>query len=206
MKIIFSFLLIFIFSYYDGECVDFNPIESKNMYKEIIFPRSLEYQKDILTIDYLCNYPDFLPELADWYFSEWSIFNSELTKESALSVLMSRLNSETLGICLVAIMKGKPIGMISICDANIPLHPEYYPCISHLCVKPEERSNGFGKMLLEAAIMKTRALGYGTVYLYTNNPTIHSWYEKLGWIIIKNFHSKGFNCKLMSYSNPEDDL
>ncbi len=197
---VFLFLFVFVFSYCKSECIGLNHTEDKNMYKEKIFTKILEHQQSVLTIDYLCNHTCFLSELADWYFSEWSIFNSELTREGALSVLTSRLNSETLSICLVAIKQGKPVGMISICDANIPLHHEYYPCISHLCVKPEERSKGLGQILLETAITKTKALGYNTIYLYTNNPTIHTWYEKLGWTIIKNFCSKGAVCKLMSYS------
>jgi GNAT superfamily N-acetyltransferase len=186
--------------------VFFKHIEYEHMtYKEKIFPKILEYQKSVLTIDYLCNHVCFLPELADWYFSEWSIFNDELTKEGALSVLMERMNRNILGICLVAIKQGNPVGMISICDANIPLHSECYPCISHLCIKPEERSNGFGRILLEAAITKAKELGYETMYLYTNNPTMHIWYEKFGWTITKNFHYKGFYCRLMSYSRSKHD-
>ncbi len=174
--------------------------EGKHMYKEKKLIKILEHQQSVLTIDYLCNHVCFLSELADWYFSEWGIFDSELTKEGAVSVLASRLNSEILSMCLVAIKQGKPAGMISICDANIPLHPQYYPCISHLCVKPEERGKGLGQTLLETAITKTKSFGYSSVYLYTNNPTIHTWYEKLSWTTIKNFCFKGFVCKLMSYN------
>ena len=78
----------------------------------------------------------------------------------------------------------EPIGTISLAANDIPKHPKLTPCISNLFVAEKFRKRKIGEHLVAFAKQKLCELGYEKAYLYTTNPTINVWYEKLGWRII----------------------
>lgn len=67
---------------------------------------------------------------------------------------------------------------------DIPKHPKLTPCISNLFVSEKFRKQKIEEHLIDFAKQKLQKLGFEKAYLYTTNPTIHVWYEKLGWKVI----------------------
>jgi ribosomal protein S18 acetylase RimI-like enzyme len=64
--------------------------------------------------------------------------------------------------------------------------------LNRLSVAPEARGLGVGKALVEAAISKSRQLGYGSIYLATGQVRKNAMrlYEKVGFKLIGEFSGK----------------
>jgi N-acetylglutamate synthase-like GNAT family acetyltransferase len=52
-------------------------------------------------------------------------------------------------------------------------------------VAEKYRHRKIGEKLIEHAKQQAKDFGFEKMYLYTTDKTIHLWYEKLGWKIIK---------------------
>ena len=138
-------------------------------------------------IDHLSE--DFIPTVAQWYLDNFS--RDGTTLEQCEKKLRNRLNTDKLDMCFLyfcdktaPIKIKEPIGTISLAANDIPKHPKLTPCISNLFVAEKFRKQKIGEHLIDFANQKLRKFGFEKAYLYTTNPTIHVWYEKLGWKII----------------------
>jgi N-acetylglutamate synthase-like GNAT family acetyltransferase len=50
-----------------------------------------------------------------------------------------------------------------------------------LVVDPQYQKQGIGKMLIDAAVKKAKELGFEKLYLFTFNPAVSEYYQRLGW-------------------------
>jgi N-acetylglutamate synthase-like GNAT family acetyltransferase len=64
-------------------------------------------------------------------------------------------------------------------------------------VAEKYRRQQIGENLIEYAKQKAKDFGFEKLYLYTTDKTVHLWYEKLGWKIIKEDVMRGFDIKIM---------
>jgi N-acetylglutamate synthase-like GNAT family acetyltransferase len=62
------------------------------------------------------------------------------------------------------------------------------------------RRQKIGEALVNYAKQQARNFGFEKMYLYTTDKTIHLWYEKLGWKIIKEDVIGKFDIKIMETS------
>lgn len=132
-------------------------------------------------IDYLSE--KFVPTVAQWYLDNFS--RDDTTIEYCEKKLRNRLNIDKLDMCFLYFCNdAMPVGTVSLAANDIPKHPKLTPCISNLFVAEKFRKRKIGEHLVAFAKQKLYELGYEKAYLYTTNPTIHVWYEKLGWRII----------------------
>ncbi len=81
---------------------------------------------------------------------------------------------------LVAEIHGKAIGMASLRE-NDGLSTEQTPWLGSLAVDPTYQGQGIGEQLIEAIKKEAQKLNYNELYLLAFDPTIPSWYSKLGW-------------------------
>ena len=132
-------------------------------------------------IDYLSE--KFVSTVAQWYLDNFS--RDDTTIEYCEKKLRNRLNIDKLDMCFLYFCNDvMPVGTVSLAANDIPKHPKLTPCISNLFVSEKFRKQKIGEYLVAFAKQKLRKLGFEKAYLYTTNPTIHVWYEKLGWKII----------------------
>lgn len=84
------------------------------------------------------------------------------------------------GFIFVALYKGNPVGVCSLCKMN---HPTYDYELAKLAVSPEVRGKGIGTILCETAIDKAKQMNARALFLESNTllrPAIHT-YRKLGF-------------------------
>jgi N-acetylglutamate synthase-like GNAT family acetyltransferase len=81
---------------------------------------------------------------------------------------------------LVAEIHGKAIGMASL-RVNDGLSTEQTPWLGSLVVDPTYQGQGMGEQLIEAIKKEAQTLNYDKLYLLAFDPTIPSWYLRLGW-------------------------
>ncbi|MBQ3564875.1 MAG: GNAT family N-acetyltransferase [Alphaproteobacteria bacterium] len=146
-------------------------------------------------IDLLINHEDLIPIVAQWYLAAFG--TKETTIEQCKEILKSRLNTDGLNCCLLAFIEGEVVGTVSLTANDIPTKPELSPCVTHLFVSERYRCQNIGQSLVEYAKQKSKDMNFKKAYLYTTNETIHKWYGKLGWKIIGEGISNGFEIKIM---------
>jgi N-acetylglutamate synthase-like GNAT family acetyltransferase len=88
--------------------------------------------------------------------------------------------SHNIPFTLVAEINGKAIGMASLRE-NDGLSTDQSPWLGSLVVDPEYQGHGIGEQLIEAIKKESQKLGYNKLYLLAFDPTIPSWYLRLGW-------------------------
>lgn len=88
--------------------------------------------------------------------------------------------SHSIPITLVAEINGKAIGMASLRE-NDGLSTDQTPWLGSLVVDLIYQGKGIGKNLIDAIKQKAKLLGYHELYLLAFDPTIPTWYTRLGW-------------------------
>jgi len=101
--------------------------------------------------------------------------------------LFSRTANESLPMGLVALINGKPVGTASLIPDDMEggrmsrsIHI-LTPWLADLFVIPEYRGKGIGSALINRIESEAGRLGYGMIYLYTEDCT--SLYDSLGWVV-----------------------
>jgi GNAT superfamily N-acetyltransferase len=141
-----------------------------------------------MKIDYLANYQHLIPTVAQWYLDAWRKFSENLSTEHTKLKLAERLNTDKLDVCFLCFnddCNNELIGTFSLTQKDIPNNEQFSPCFSNLFVAEKYRRRKIGKKLIEHVKQQAKNFGFEKMYLYTTNKTIHLWYEKLGWKIIK---------------------
>ncbi|GHU20033.1 hypothetical protein FACS189472_10680 [Alphaproteobacteria bacterium] len=151
-----------------------------------------------MKIDYLANHQDLIPIVAQWYFDAWRKYTKDPSiTERIQTKLLSRLNINKLDICFLYFQNDELIGTISLAEKDIPNNESFTPCLSNLFVIEKYRRQKIGENLVEYAKRQAKNFGFENLYLYTTDKTVHFWYEKLGWKIIREDVMNGFDIKIM---------
>lgn len=61
------------------------------------------------------------------------------------------------------------------------IRPDLKPWIGDLLVDKQYQKRGIGRMLINAAIKKSKQLGFKKLYLFTFDPVVSEYYQHLGW-------------------------
>lgn len=100
--------------------------------------------------------------------------------ERATQNLLKHANYKHLPLTFVALANDKPVGMASLRE-NDGIQPEHAPWLGSLVVAPAYRNQQIGEQLIDVVKQHACLLGYPKLYLLAFDPTIPTWYEKLGW-------------------------
>jgi GNAT superfamily N-acetyltransferase len=153
---------------------------------------------DKMQVYFLGDKPEFGPQIAKTYFTEWETINrdyfgSSSEKETLQNVVYQHLGRNSLNSCLIGVVDGKLAAMGLICtDDTETSHPYsgVIPMLSALVVSPEFRGHGYGIKLLAAMARRAEIMGYNHAWLITQH--MQKPYEKLGFKVIETlptYHS-----------------
>jgi GNAT superfamily N-acetyltransferase len=156
-----------------------------------------------MKLDFLKNWPQAIPTIAQWVYDEWSPYDPSLTKERLIHSFSARLNDDRLPITFIALKETVPIGIISVkgrADPEFSDFPQDSLWAGSLQVVHEERCRGIGEELGKFAIALAKRLNYAEIYFYTSNPLNVKWYTKRGAEIIgmRPFHNHTITILRMS--------
>lgn len=134
-----------------------------------------------IEIQLLFSCKQHIPRLAAlWYEGIGKQWVPNASIEHAKKKLTEYLNDEHLPLTLVATHNKQPIGMASL-RINDGIQPGLTPWLGGLVVDPAFQHCKIGKRLIDAIKQKSFAMGFKKVYLLAFDPTIPTWYTKLGW-------------------------
>ena len=129
-----------------------------------------------MKIERLSDHPEVIPQLADWYLSEWDAYYGAAGPGDARADLQSRCNSRVLPVGLVAFKGGQAVATAAIgLDAATGLTPS----IIGLLVEPGHRRRAIATALVDACEDVARELGHKRLHVSTN--VIGPLLERTGW-------------------------
>jgi GNAT superfamily N-acetyltransferase len=150
-----------------------------------------------LTLDYLANHREFIPQLAAWSYAEWRPVCDHLglTFDDVLAGHTLRTNTDALPLGIVATADGRLVGGGALKADDLPLRAHLTPWIGGIFVAPEQRGRGVATAMIERLVEEARRLQLPRLYLWTNAAA--GLYAKLGWEEIERLEYCGYNIAVM---------
>jgi len=137
----------------------------------------------MLSIAYLADYPQYLPAVADWLYTEWGHHNLALTVQDFEARIRRHLNRDAIPLTLIALWDGLPAGTASLYIEDMSIHPELSPWLASLYVPVDHREKGIGSELVGVIEEIARSLSIPRLYLWT--PDKEHFYSRLGWSVLE---------------------
>ncbi len=135
-----------------------------------------------VVIRYLADQPEVIPVIASWIYNEWSFLYAGKTRRYVEDFLRERLHKKKLPITLVASLRGKPVGTVSLKESDLETRPDLTPWVTSLFVVERFRGKGIGARLMDAVELKAARLGIKKLFLFTADPDLATrFYSRLGW-------------------------
>ena len=141
------------------------------------------------TIARLVAHVDLVPELANWFKTEWPNWYGPAGSGIAENDLLAYANAGSLPVGVVAFRDGEPCGVAALKAEFIPSHAHLKPWVAAGFVKPSLRGHGIGAQLLAALEQEARNLGFS--YIYCGTSTAKSLLQRRGWRLIEDINHDG---------------
>jgi len=132
-----------------------------------------------LNFGYLVDYPEFVPDLASWFYEEWGRRNPANSIEKVELRLRERMNLNSLPLALIGFIDGKLVASASIKIREMETHPQFEHWLGAVFVDTTYRSQGIGSKIVQYTTSEARRLGVSQLYLYTRSHEV--FYTHLGW-------------------------
>lgn len=135
----------------------------------------------MIKIDLLKKHPQTIPALANiWHVGLGKIWFPELTIQEIESLTYDELETPDETTSFVALCDDIPVGFCTF-KLKEEFRPDLGPWLADVIVAPEHQKQGIGKKLVEVAVEKAKELGFKKLYLFTFDPALLPYYERLGW-------------------------
>ena len=127
---------------------------------------------------HLADHKDMIPVCASWAYGRWGC-QSGYSIEHYINRFSEGVNKKKIPMTLVAMMDGKPAGMVSLWASDCESKPHLSPLLSFLYVHPFYRGRGIASGLVKKMEKESLRLGYKYLYLITKDAG--DFYSQLGW-------------------------
>jgi N-acetylglutamate synthase-like GNAT family acetyltransferase len=145
----------------------------------------------------LVDHVDCIPALAQLHHEEWSHVSPFKGLDQHAAKLRSRIGLNPVPATYILLIEHTVAGSVSLLpyDDIANLRPDLSPWLASLLVVPRHRGRGYGRALVGHCVGCARALGFRTLYLYTDTHT--DYYARLGWHPIEERTSRGLEVTVM---------
>ncbi len=135
----------------------------------------------VAEIQYLKDYPQYLPIIAYWNYREWHV--GKLPLDEIIVRYQKRMQIAAIPTTLIAIEDTMPVGSVSLKYDDLPARPNLNPWLASLIVSADYRGKGIGGALVKAAETTAVTAGVKRLYLFTH--TANALYEGAGWSLLE---------------------
>ncbi|RDL18714.1 GNAT family N-acetyltransferase [Pseudomonas jessenii] len=149
-------------------------------------------------IDYLCDHPELIEELAELNFTEWGSFRPGDTLAARTERMRAACGKGAIPSVVVAIEDGRLLGGALLIDSDMKVRPELTPWLAGVYVKAEERGRGIASQLVKRIVEEAEALDVPELYLYTD--AAQSLYARLGWEVVEEMVYENLPVTVMKYT------
>ena len=150
-----------------------------------------------MNIEYLADYPDALPTLAEWQHREWGHLRAGDSLEKRKVRLEGYCNRDRIPLTVVALDKGEVLGSASLVLHDMETRMELTPWLGGVFVGEPYRRKGIGAELVRRIMVEAGKLDVALLYLYT----VHSekFYAALGWTLLEHTNYREQKVVIMTY-------
>ena len=134
-------------------------------------------------ISYLIEYPEYIPQLAQWLFEQWNTILGEKTPEARIQKLKAHMNRDKLPIAWVAHANGQVFGTAALRVHELEGPEDLTPWLGGVLVGSHFRRQGIGAALCATVEDAARSRGIQKLYLFTLDK--QAWYSRLGWTMLE---------------------
>ena len=149
-------------------------------------------------IDYLCDHPELIEELAELNFKEWGEYKPEDTLAARTERMRAACGKGAIPSVVVALEDGRLLGGALLIDSDMDARPQLTPWLAGVYVKAEQRGRGIASQLVNRIVEEAAALGLPQLYLYTD--AAQSLYARLGWEVVEDMIYEGLPVTVMKRS------
>lgn len=143
----------------------------------------------------LSEMPGTIETLALWHYEEWSDLYPDESLEDFKAELAKCLGPEIVPTTFIAVDNDELLGSISVLPRDMDIEETWGPWLANFYVKPECRSMGIGKKLVEKLLAYCESNAIPRLYLFT--PETREYYERLGWEAIGTTEYHGQTVDIM---------
>jgi GNAT superfamily N-acetyltransferase len=151
-------------------------------------------------IDYLCNHPNLIEELAELNFKEWGEFRPGDTLEARTERMRAACGKGAIPSVVVAIEDSQLLGGALLIDSDMKIRPQLTPWLAGVYVKAEQRGRGVASQLVKRIVEEAAALDVRELYLYTD--AAQSLYARLGWEVVEDLVYEELPVTVMKFTIP----
>ena len=138
-----------------------------------------------VVVEPLSSYPEAVPTVAEWHFSEWGHTDPGGSLEVWTAGLARQADADQVPGTLIAVADGAPVAAVCLVAQDMPGYGPVAgltPWIKGLYVVPAARRRGIGGLLVRRCEAWAASLGHQSLYLYTERSSgAQALYERLGW-------------------------
>ena len=151
-----------------------------------------------MRLEYLADYPEHLPILAQWHFQEWAYLHPEDASVAREEQFLERtLGKRRVGVTFVALEDETLLGSASLVECDMETRRDLSPWLASVYTAPEYRRRGVGSALVQRVMEEAADIGTRTLYLFT--PDQQSFYRRLGWEQFEREHYHGSDVDIMAW-------
>ena len=151
-------------------------------------------------IDYLADYPEFIPAVARWHHDEWSYIRPGDTVEARTVRLHAECGRGEIPTTFVAFSGATLFGTAMLIAHDMDTHLDLTPWLASVFVVPDFRRRGIASALIGHVVESAARLGVKRLYLFTENA--EQMYSRLGWSVLERTTYQGADAVVMSYDVP----
>jgi N-acetylglutamate synthase-like GNAT family acetyltransferase len=150
-----------------------------------------------MNIEYLADYPDAFPILAEWQHREWGHIRAGDTVEKRRARLESYSNRDRIPLTVVGLKGSVVLGSASLVSHDMETRMELTPWLAGVYVGEQYRRRGIGAQLVRRIMEEAGKLNVPLLYLYT----VHSekFYAGLGWTLLERTNYREQKVVIMTY-------
>ena len=151
-----------------------------------------------MTIEYLADYLEAVPTLAQWQHVEWGHTRPGDTVEKRAARLRAWTNRDRIPLTVVAHEAGEVFGSASLIAHDMETRMELTPWLAGVFVGEQYRRRGLGAQLVRRIMAEAGKLKIPLLYLYT----VHSehFYAALGWTLQERTLYRDYPVVIMTYT------
>jgi GNAT superfamily N-acetyltransferase len=135
-------------------------------------------------IDYLCDHPPLIEELAALHFKEWGQFRPGQTVENRIEHMRASCGKGAIPSVVVALDGSRLLGGALLLENDLKLRPNLTPWLAGVYVIAQERGRGIASQLVKRVVEEAATLGVRELYLYTD--ASQALYARLGWEVVED--------------------